>query len=98
MEIARVKGTVVATRKDGKLSGHKMLLVEMADTEGKGKGGAPVVALDSVDAGVGDLVLLVRGSSARQAKNMTTTPVDAIIIGIIDSIELDGKTTYNTSV
>ncbi len=97
MEIARVKGTVVATRKDAKLSGHKMLLLEMADTSGAPKSGAPIVALDSLDAGIGDLVLVVRGSSARQAQNMSTTPVDAIVIGIIDHIEFSGNTTYNTA-
>jgi microcompartment protein CcmK/EutM len=97
MEIARVKGTVVATRKDDKLNGHKMLILELADISGKDKGGAPIVALDSVDAGVGDLVLVVRGSSARQAKNMSATPVDAMIIGIIDNIEYSGNSTYNSA-
>ena len=95
MEIARVKGTVVATRKDTKLNGHKMLLVGLADVSGNDKGGTPIVALDSVDAGVGDLVLVVRGSSARQAKNMSSTPVDAMIIGLIDQIEFAGETTFN---
>lgn len=97
MEIARVKGNVVATRKDMKLDGYKMLLVEFADISGGAKGGSPIVALDTVDAGVGDLVLIVRGSSARQAANMSTTPVDAAIIGIIDNIQFSGETTFNTS-
>jgi len=97
MDISQVKGTVVATRKDPKLSGHKMLLVELADIAGKSRGGTPMVALDTIDAGIGDLVLLVRGSSARQAMNMSATPVDAIIIGIIDNIECDGDLTYTTS-
>jgi microcompartment protein CcmK/EutM len=97
MEIARVKGTVVATRKDDKLGGYKMLLLELADVSGHEKGGSPVVALDSVDAGVGDLVLVVRGSSARQARDMAATPVDAVIIGIIDSIEFGGHQTYGAA-
>jgi microcompartment protein CcmK/EutM len=97
MEIARVKGTVVATRKDAKLDGNKLLLLELADVSGKDRGGAPIVALDSLDAGVGDLVIVVRGSSARQAKNMSTTPVDAIVIGIIDHIEFEGATAFNNS-
>ena len=97
MEIARVKGTVVATRKEPKLGGHKLLLLEMADVSGEPKGGAPIVALDTLDAGFGDLVLVVRGSSARQAMNMSATPVDAIVIGIIDNIEFSGDTTYNTA-
>ncbi len=97
MEIARVKGTVVATRKDAKLEGHKMLLLELADISGAPKGGSPIVALDTLDAGTGDLVLVVRGSSARQALNMSTTPVDAIVIGIIDHIEFSGDTTYKAA-
>ena len=97
MEIARVKGTVVATRKDAKLVSHKLLLLEFADTSGAPKSGAPIVALDTLDAGVGDLVLVVRGSSARQALNMSTTPVDAIVIGIIDDIEYAGNTTYSAA-
>ena len=97
MEIARVTGTIVATRKDDKLAGQKILLVEITDVSGNGKGGTPIAALDSVDAGIGDLVLVVRGSSARQAKNMSTTPVDAMIIGVIDNIQFSGSTTYNTS-
>ncbi len=97
MEIARVKGTVVATRKEPKLGGHKLLLLEIADVSGEAKGGGPIVALDTLDAGSGDLVLVVRGSSARQAMSMSTTPVDAIVIGIIDHIEFSGDTTYNAS-
>jgi ethanolamine utilization protein EutN len=97
MEIARVKGTVVATRKDTKLNGYKMLLLSPADTAGIEKNGTPIVALDSVDAGIGDLVLVVRGSSARQATNMSVTPVDAMIIGIIDQITISEKTTYNNA-
>jgi microcompartment protein CcmK/EutM len=98
MEIAKVKGTVVATRKDPKLASFKLLLLELADVSGASKGGAPIVALDTLDAGAGDLVIVVRGSSARQAQNMSTTPVDAIVIGIIDHIEFSGNTTYNTAV
>jgi microcompartment protein CcmK/EutM len=97
MEIARVTGTVVATRKDAKLAGYKMLLLELADISGAPRGGSPIVALDTLDAGVGDLVLVVRGSSARQALNMSATPVDAIVIGIIDHIEFSGETSYKTS-
>ena len=97
MDIARVKGTVVATRKDQKLVGNKLLLLELADVSGKDKSGAQLVALDALDAGVGDLVLVVRGSSARQAKGMSTTPVDAIVIGIIDTIDFDGETTYKVA-
>ncbi len=69
----------------------------MTDVSGHDKGGAQLVALDALDAGVGDLVLVVRGSSARQAKGMSTTPVDAIVIGIIDTIDYAGETTYNAA-
>ncbi len=74
MEIARVKGTVVSTRKDQKLAGNKFLLLEMTDVSGKDKGGSQIVALDALDAGVGDLVLVVRGSSARQAQGIEHHP------------------------
>jgi ethanolamine utilization protein EutN len=97
MEIARVKGTVVATRKDSKLEGYKMLILQTADVSGNDRAGAPIVALDTLDSGVGDLVLVVRGSSARQAMNMSATPVDAVIIGIIDNIEYSGKTTFKAA-
>lgn len=88
MFLARVVGTVVATRKDPKLEGFKLLLVVPVDTEGK-EDGSYVVAVDTVDAGYKETVMVVRGSSARMAEGMNERPVDASIIGIVDTADLD---------
>ena len=93
MELARVIGTVVATRKEPRLEGFKILLVQLADPRGE-PDGAVVVALDSVGAGVGELILLVRGSSARLACDLENYPVDAVILGIVDRVTLDGSLTF----
>jgi ethanolamine utilization protein EutN len=89
MLLARVVGTVVATRKDQRLEGHKLLVVRGMDPSGKPEGNY-LVALDTVDAGVGETVLVVNGSSARMASGMKDTPVDAAIVGIVDLIEMAG--------
>jgi len=86
--LARVVGTVVATRKDPKLEGFKLLLVVPVDTEGN-EDGSYVVAVDTVDAGYKETVMVVRGSSARMAEGMNERPVDASIIGIVDTADLD---------
>ena len=89
MLLARVVGTVVATRKDQRLESHKLLVVRGMDPSGKPEGNY-LVALDTVDAGVGETVLVVNGSSARMASGMKDTPVDAAIVGIVDLIEMAG--------
>ncbi len=89
MFLARVVGTVVATRKDPKLEGHKLLLVVPVDPDGNDEGGY-VVAVDTVDAGYKETVVVVRGSSARMADGMEDHPVDASIVGIVDSADVDG--------
>jgi len=89
MLLARVVGTVVATRKDQRLESHKLLVVRGMDPTGKPEGNY-LVALDTVDAGVGETVLVVSGSSARMASGMKDTPVDAAIVGIVDQIEMAG--------
>jgi microcompartment protein CcmK/EutM len=86
--LARVVGTVVATRKDPKLEGHTLLLVVPVDPAGKEEGGY-VVAVDTVGAGYKETVIVVRGSSARMAEGMDEHPVDASIVGIVDTAELD---------
>jgi microcompartment protein CcmK/EutM len=86
--LARVVGTVVATRKDPKLEGHKLLIVLPVDPKGNDEGGY-VVAVDTVDAGYKETVLVVRGSSARMADGLTDRPVDASIVGIVDTADLD---------
>jgi ethanolamine utilization protein EutN len=87
MLLAKIVGTVVATRKDPRLVSHKLLLARPVDPKGKTEGNY-LVAIDTVDAGVGETVLIVSGSSARMAVGMKDTPVDAAIVGIIDSVDL----------
>lgn len=87
MILARVVGTVVATRKDERLVSHKLLVARPVDPRGKPDANY-VVAVDTVDAGVGELVLIVSGSSARMASGMKDCPVDAAIVGVVDSVEV----------
>jgi microcompartment protein CcmK/EutM len=89
MILARVAGTVVATRKDERLVSNKLLLVRPVDPEGKFEGGF-LVAVDTVDAGTGETVLVVSGSSARMATGMKDCPVDAVIVGIVDTVTVSG--------
>ena len=93
MLIAKVIGTTVATIKDEKLIGRKLLVVQQTDETGNPIG-KPYVAVDTVDVGVGDLVLTASGSSARQTTLTKDRPVDAVIMAIIDSLEVEGKTTF----
>jgi microcompartment protein CcmK/EutM len=88
MLLARVVGTVVATRKDERLVSNKLLLVRSVDPHGKLDGGY-LVAVDTVDAGVGETVLIVSGSSARMASGLKDCPVDAAIVGIVDAVEVN---------
>ena len=93
MLIAKVIGTTVSTIKDEKIVGRKLLVLRQTD----GKGipvGKPYVAVDTVNAGVGDLVLTAHGSSARQTKITDKRPVDAVIMAMIDSLEVDGEITF----
>jgi len=89
MQIGRVIGTVVATRKHHKIDGAKLLLVQPLTLEGAPKGVA-VLAIDSVGAGVGETVLLViEGKAAGDALRRKAAPVDAAIIGIVDTLTVD---------
>jgi ethanolamine utilization protein EutN len=85
--LARVVGTVVATRKDERLVSNKLLLVRPVDPQGR-LDGAYLVAVDTVDAGLDETVLIVSGSSARMASGMKDCPVDAAVVGIIDAVDL----------
>jgi ethanolamine utilization protein EutN len=86
--LAKVVGTVVATRKDPRLVSTKLLIARPMDPRGKAEG-SYLVAVDTVDSGVGDTVLIVSGSSARMASGMKDCPVDAAIVGVVDTIELN---------
>ena len=92
MLIGRVVGTLVSTHKHHKLVGAKLLLVQPLTLEDQAKG-VPVLAIDSMGAGVGDKVLyLIEGKAAQEALGRKSAPVDAAIMGIIDSVDLDPVT------
>jgi len=93
MKIALVIGSTISTIKDQAISGRKLLIVRDTDTAGNEKG-EPYVAVDTVSAGKGDLVLITDGSSARYTNQTTDAPVDAVIVGVIDSLEMGGTVTY----
>ena len=93
MKIALVIGSTISTIKDSAIGGRKLLIVRNADTAGK-ETGEPYVAVDTVSAGIGDLVLVTDGSSARYTQQTSDAPVDAVIVGVIDSLELGGSVTY----
>ena len=96
MIFARVTGNVVCTLKDEKLTGSKLMLLQPVDLQGNAKGN-PLVAVDAVGAGEGELVLVVQGSSARQTSRTTGNPVDAVIFAIVDSVEQDGRSVFRKS-
>lgn len=89
MILARVVGTVVATRKDPRLEGKKLLILKPITPDGKDEANY-VIAVDTVGAGFKETVLAVSGSSARMAEGCKDAPVDTAIIGIVDHIEMDG--------
>jgi microcompartment protein CcmK/EutM len=93
MQLGKVVGTVVATRKEQTLEGLKFMLVRQVDAEGQETGGF-VVAADAVGAGPGELVLVASGSSARQTQVTNNRPVDAVIMAIVDTWEVGRVTKY----
>lgn len=96
MKLALVIGSTISTIKDEKLSGRKLLIVREADDTGAPTG-SPFVAVDTVSAGTGDLVLVVTGSSARYTNITRDIPTDATIVGVINSLEQSGKVTFRKS-
>jgi ethanolamine utilization protein EutN len=88
MILARIVGTVVSTRKDPRLEGKTLLIVKPVTPEGVDEAGY-LVAIDTVAAGFRETVLVVSGSSARMASECKDRPVDAAIVGIVDSVTLD---------
>jgi microcompartment protein CcmK/EutM len=96
MRIARVIGTTISTIKDYKVEGCKLLILRQTDQSGEFVG-KPYVAVDLVDAGVGELVLSGHGSSARQTYQTKDCPVDAVVIGVIDHLEVDGEVVFRKS-
>jgi microcompartment protein CcmK/EutM len=86
--LARIVGTVVCTRKDPRLEGKKLLIIKPISPEGADESGY-LVAVDTVDAGFRETVLIVSGSSARMAAECKDRPVDAAVVGIVDAVKLD---------
>ena len=93
MQLAKVLGRVVATAKDDKLDGLKLLLLGTADADGQLTGGQ-VVAADGVGAGEGEFVLFATGTSARQTRLTDNKPVDAVVMAIVDSWDIGGDERY----
>jgi microcompartment protein CcmK/EutM len=87
MILARIVGTVVATRKDERLHGRKLLVARLVGVDGQDEKGH-IVAVDTVGAGFQEVVLIVQGSSARMAFDCKDCPVDAAIVGIVDTVEV----------
>jgi ethanolamine utilization protein EutN/carbon dioxide concentrating mechanism protein CcmL len=94
MILGRVKGTVVSTVKSEKLEGFKLLVVVPINIDSFTEHGEPVVSVDTVGAGEGEVVMLVAGSSSRQTDATEGKPVDSSIVAIIDSVDLDGRRLY----
>ncbi|MEI7732543.1 MAG: EutN/CcmL family microcompartment protein [Verrucomicrobiota bacterium] len=100
MFLAKVEGYVVSTKKDPSMSGRKLLVVrpQLVDDKDPTRfkpGSNTIVAVDSVGAGAGEMVLFCQGSSARLAAGLKEAPVDAVIIGIVDTVDVFGKEIYS---
>ena len=98
MFIARVRGNVVTTHKVAKMTGRKLLIVEPLRVDDKGgeinPTGRTFVAVDSIGTGTDDIVLVTQGSSARMTEGTADAPVDCVVIGIIDNVDVLGKQVY----
>ncbi len=100
MFVAKVTGTVVATQKVDSMKGHKLLVVEpyRLDSTHRDKlvtTGRTFVAVDMLGAGVGDMVLIVQGSSARFTPETNKLPIDTVIIGIVDQVNIEKQSVYS---
>lgn len=100
MFLAKVEGSVVATKKDPSMNGRKLLLLrpQLVDEKDPTKfrpGANTIVAVDCLGAGIGEMVMFTQGSSARLAPGMKDAPVDAVIIGIVDVVDVLGKQIYS---
>ena len=100
MFLARVEGSVVSTKKEASMNGRELLLLrpQLVDEKDPTKfrsGANTIIAVDTMGAGIGELVMFCQGSSARLAGGMKDAPVDAVIIGIVDSVDVLGKEIFN---
>jgi ethanolamine utilization protein EutN len=101
MFLARVTGSVVATQKVATMVGHKLLIVEpyrVDDAKGPQlvPTGRTFVAVDALGAGLGELVLVCQGSSARLTPETEKLPIDAVVIGLVDAVDVHGKVVFST--
>ena len=94
MKIARIIGSTISTIKNRRIMNTKLLICQETDAFGKKDLGTSYVAIDLVDAGIGDLVLTCHGSAARQTPVTKETPTDAVIMAVLDHLEVDGEITY----
>jgi ethanolamine utilization protein EutN len=102
MILARVEGNVVATKKNAKMTGSKFLfvrplLVDPANPNQFKPGTNTIVTCDQLGAGEGDIVLVVQGSSARLGADDKNTPIDAIVIGIVDTVDVNKEIVYRAN-
>jgi len=94
MLIARVIGTAISSIKDPRVAGDKLLILKQTDHLGNETAGQPFIAVDLVDAGEGELVLTGHGSSARQTQLTKDCPVDAVVMAVIDHLDVDGAVVF----
>ena len=100
MFLARVEGSVVSTKKEASMNGRKLLLLrpQLVDDKDPTKfrnGQNTIIAVDTVGAGINEMVMFCQGSSARLAGGLKETPVDAVVIGIVDTVDVFGKEIYS---
>jgi len=99
MILARVEGSLVATKKNAKMTGSKFLVVrplvmDSPAAEEFRPGSSTIIAVDALGAGEGEVVLIVQGSSARLASDDKDSPVDAVVVGIVDTVDMGRKTVF----
>ena len=95
MQLARVIGSIVSTRKADRLLGLKLLVAVPIDMDTMQEKGAPFVTVDTVGAGEGEIIMWAGGSSSRQTDLTTNKPVDSAIIGIVDYVDITGLRVYD---
>jgi microcompartment protein CcmK/EutM len=101
MFLARVTGSVVATQKVASMTGHKLLVVEPYRVDEKSRDrlvstGRTFVVVDTLGAGFGELVLICQGSSARLTPETEKLPIDAVVIGLVDSVDIGGESIFRS--
>ena len=94
MRIAKVVGTTISTIKSERIANTKLLICQPMDETGEKELGKPYVAIDLVDAGEGDMVLTCHGSAASQTYLTKDTPTDAVVMAVIDHLEVDGDVVF----